>query len=137
MENRNYVDATATAVLKVKQGDEVTINYEWQDDGDGLQWCIMKGYADWNINGFFEGSTDELIIEQGTALTCNSIENTPEYSSSPLHPNGYTDSPLVPFKVKIPADAVRGKSRIRIVFNVSFRASLANSWLCWSTKRNR
>ena len=122
VENRNYVNATETAVLKVKQGDEVTINYEWQNDGDGLQWCIMKGYADWNINGFFEGTTDELIIEQGKANTCNSIENTPEYSATPLHPNGYTDSPLVPFKVKIPTDAVRGKSRIRIVFTDAWAA---------------
>jgi len=116
VEDRNYVNASQSAVLKVKQGDEVTVTYEWANHSDGIQWCIMKGYADWNINGYFEGGTDELIIEQGKASTCNSIENTPEVSTKPLHVNGYTDSPFVPFKVKIPEDAVCGKSRIRIVF---------------------
>lgn len=122
VEDRNYVNATETAVLKVKQGDEVTVNYEWFNATDGLQWCIMKGYADWNINGYFEGTTDELIIEQGKANTNNSIENTPEYSATPLHANGYTDNPFVPFKVKIPEDAVCGKSRIRIVFTDAWAA---------------
>ena len=124
VENRNYVDATKTAILKVKQGDEITINYEWLNTSDGIQWCIMKGYADWNINGFFEGSTDELIIEQGKANTCNSIENTPEGSTtgSPLHQNGWTNSPFVPFTLKIPEDAVRGTSRIRIVFTDAWAA---------------
>jgi len=120
----NYVNASKTAVLKVKQGDEVTINYEWFNATDGIQWCIMKGYADWNINGFFEGTTDELIIEQGTANTCNSYENTPEgtQTGSPLHVNGWSKSPFVPFTVKIPEDAVRGQSRIRIVFTDAWAA---------------
>lgn len=122
VEDRNYVNAAETAVLKVKQGDEVTINYEWNNAEDGIQWCIMKGYADWNINGFFEGTTDELIIEQGQANTNNSIENTPEYTSKPLHVNGYTNNPFLPFKVNIPADAVCGKSRIRIVFTDAWAA---------------
>ena len=123
-DDRNYVNASKTAVLKVKQGDEITINYEWFNANDGIQWCVMKGYADWNINGFFEGSSDELIIEQGKANTCNSIENTPEGSTTgkPLHANGWTDNPFVPFTVKIPSDAVRGKSRIRIVFTDAWAA---------------
>lgn len=114
----NYVDATQTAVLKVKQGDEIQLSYEWLNSGDGIQWCIMKSYADWNINGFFEGSTDELLTEQGTPNTNNSYENTREGSvtGSPLHVNGWSSSPLVPFTLKVPQDAVRGKSRIRIVF---------------------
>ena len=124
VEDRNYVNATKDAVLKVKQGDEVTISYEWNNSSDGLQWCIMKGYADWNINGFFEGTTDELIIEQGKSNTNNSIENTPNGSvtGSPLHVNGWTDSPFIPFKVKIPEDAVCGTSRIRIVFTDAWAA---------------
>lgn len=122
VEDYNYVNATTTNILKVKQGDVINFNYEMYDASDGLQWCIMKGYADWNINGFFEGSTDELIIEQGTANTNNSIQNTPEYTSIPLHQNGYTQSPLVPFTLKIPEDAVRGQSRIRIVFTDAWAA---------------
>lgn len=122
VEDYNYVNVTKTHILKVKQGDVINFNYEMNDATDGLQWCIMKGYADWNINGFFEGSTDELIIEQGTANTNNSIQNTPEYTSVPLHQNGYTQSPLVPFTLKIPEDAVRGQSRIRIVFTDAWAA---------------
>lgn len=124
VENRNYVDATKTAVIKAKQGDEITLNYQIFNSGDGLQWCIMKGYADWDINGKFEGSTDELIIEQGTANTNNSIENTVEGSvtGQPLHQNGWSKSPLVPFTFKVPDDAVRGTSRIRIVFTDAWAA---------------
>lgn len=112
----NYIDAHQTAVLKVKQGDVINFNYVWNNASDGMQWCIMKTYADWNLNGYFEGGTDELLIEQGTQNTNNSIQNTAEYSSSPLHANGYTKSPLVPFTFKVPDDAVCGKGRIRIVF---------------------
>lgn len=120
--DRNYIDATKTAVIKARQGDVITFNYEYFDSSDGLQWCIMKGYADWNVNGQFEGSTDELIIEQGTANTCNSVLNQPEYTSTPMHVNGYTKSPLVPFTFKVPDDAVRGTSRIRIVFTDAWAA---------------
>lgn len=112
----NYIDAHQTAVLKVKQGDEITFNYVMNTASDGLQWCIMKSYADWNLNGFFEGGTDELIVEQGTPNTNNSIQNTRENSTSPLHANGYSSNPLVPFTFKVPEDAVCGKGRIRIVF---------------------
>lgn len=112
----NYIDAHQDAVLRVKQGDVINLDYVWQDHSDGLQWCIMKAYADWNLNGFFEGTTDELIVEQGTPNTNNSPLNTAEHSSSPLHANGYSSNPLVPFTFKVPDDAVCGKGRIRIVF---------------------
>ena len=115
-DNDNYIDAHETAVLKVRQGDVIQFNYEMNTHDDGLQWCIMKSYADWNLNGYFEGGTDELLVEQGTANTNNSILNTPEKSDRALHANGYTSSPLVPFSFKVPEDAVCGKGRIRIVF---------------------
>ncbi len=114
--NSNYIDGTS-AVLKVKQGDEINLNYVWATDGDGIQWCVMKAYADWNANGMFEGGTDELLVEQGTANTCNDPMNTKENSSTPMHVNGYSTSPLVPFTFKVPDDAVCGTYRIRIVFN--------------------
>ncbi len=120
--NDNYIDAHSTAVLKVKQGDVINFNYVYNDATDGLQWCVMKAYADWNLNGYFEGSTDELLVEQGTQNTNNSIENTPEHSSSPLHANGYSNNPLVPFTFKVPEDAVCGKGRIRIVFTDAWAA---------------
>ncbi|MBR1652688.1 MAG: T9SS type A sorting domain-containing protein [Alloprevotella sp.] len=119
-DNDNYIDAHETAVLKVKQGDEITLDYKWFESSDGMQWCVMKAYADWNLNGYFEGGTDELLVEQGTQNTNNSYENTKEYADAhgtgALHANGYTNSPLVPFKFKVPEDAVCGKGRIRIVF---------------------
>jgi len=116
----NYIDGT-TAVLEAKQGDEITLNYVWEENSDGLQWCVMKTYIDWNANGMFEGGTDELVVEQGIANTCNSVENTKEYceehGTKALHVNGYTTSPLVPFTFKVPDDAVCGKYRIRIIFS--------------------
>lgn len=123
-DSRNYRDVTKTAVIKAKQGDVITFDYKYFTAGDGLQWCIMKGYADWDINGKFDGSTDELIIEQGTANTCNSYENTEEGSvtGTPLHANGWSKSPLVPFTFKVPDDAVRGTTRIRLVFTDAWAA---------------
>ena len=133
--NLNYVNGKANTdstnyffvqdcVLKVKQGDNIDFNYVYYDATDGLQWCIMKAYVDWNCNGYFEGSTDELIVEQGTANTCNSVENTPEGSvtGSPLHANGWSKSPLIPFSFKVPDDAVRGKCRLRMVFTDAWAA---------------
>jgi len=122
--DRNYVDATKKAVIKARQGDVIRFDYKYFNATDGLQWCIMKGYADWDINGKFDGSTDELIIEQGTPNTCNSYENTQAgtVTGSPLHQNGWSTNPLVAFTFKVPDDAVRGTSRIRIVFTDAWAA---------------
>ncbi len=116
VEDFNYVDATSKAVLKVQQGDEVTIDYKWFDVVDGIRYCTMMAFADWDINGYFEAKTDEQLDDQGTMYTNNSIENTPEFSEKPLHSGGYTLNPLTAFKMKVPNDAVRGRSRIRMVF---------------------
>ncbi|MBP3784990.1 MAG: T9SS type A sorting domain-containing protein [Bacteroidaceae bacterium] len=120
-DNTNYIDATNN-VLKVNQGDEITLSYVWNNASDGLQWCIMKAYADWNIDGNFSGGGDELIVEQGTPNTNNSPENVEGVATSPLHANGYSRSPLVPFTFKVPDDAVRGITRIRIVFTDAWAA---------------
>lgn len=124
--NDNYVDAHQTAVLKVKQGDVINFNYVYNEASDGLQWCVMKAYADWNLNGYFEGATDELLVEQGTQNTNNSYQNTKEYAeehgTSALHVNGFSNNPLVPFTFKVPDDAVCGKGRIRIVFTDAWAA---------------
>ena len=93
----NYVDGTSS-VLKVKQGDKVTINWVYNSASDGLQYCTMKTYADWNINGYFESKTDELIVEQGGEKQNNS-------------------SNLKPFTLNVPEDAVCGFTRMRMVFS--------------------
>ncbi|MBR7085999.1 MAG: endo-beta-N-acetylglucosaminidase, partial [Prevotella sp.] len=92
----NYVNATNTAVIKAKQGDVINFNYSYFEHGDGLQWCTMTTFADWNINGYFESGTDELIAEQGKSNM--KADNTAN---------------LKPFTFKVPDDAVTGKSRIR------------------------
>ena len=100
VEDLNYVDATQTTVIKARQGDVININYSYFTHSDGLQYCVMKGYADWNINGFFEGGTDEVIVEQGISnQKKNNVDN------------------LKPFSFTVPTDAVCGESRIRIVFS--------------------
>ena len=96
----NYVDATKTTVIKAKQGDVINLSYAYCNHDDGLQWCTMTTFADWNINGFFESSTDELIAEQGQSnQKKTNIDN------------------LKPFTFKVPDDAVTGKSRIRMIFS--------------------
>lgn len=98
----NYIYARDN-VLRVRQGDNINLNYVYKTADDGLQWCIMKTYVDWNCNGYFEGSTDELIVSQGWS----SKDNT---------------SRLVPFSFKVPDDAVCGTCRLRMVFSDAWAA---------------
>ena len=98
----NYILASDN-VLKVKQGDLITLNYTYYSNSDGLQYCTQKSYADWNCNGYFEGATDELLVEQGNADTGNA-------------------SLLKPFQFQVPTDAVCGRSRLRMVFSDAWLA---------------
>ena len=96
----NYVDASKSTIIKARQGDVINLNYSYLNSSDGLQYCTMSAFADWNINGFFESNTDELIVMQGTSnMKANNVNN------------------LKPFTFTVPTDAACGSSRIRFVFS--------------------
>lgn len=95
-----YVDASSNYVMKVHQGQTITINFTAYDASDGLKWCYGKAYMDLNQSFSFEPDGDELVFNLGTTRA-----STPEFQT------GCTVS------FKVPADAAPGKSRLRIVFS--------------------
>lgn len=105
----NYVDATKEEFV-VNQGQELEFYFKAYGDQtepgtptrDGLQWCWAATYIDWNNNGIFEPEEDEAIsqLDLGEAKKA-----TPAFQKTGVKAN-----------FTVPADAVPGKVRVRIVF---------------------
>ncbi len=94
-------------ILKVKQGQTVTVTYAGARiqvqtstgyKEDGLEYCTVVGYVDWDGNYNF-GEGDEIVYENGVrnSGTTSVRENT--------------------FTINVPADAVPGSSMLRLVFS--------------------
>lgn len=124
-----YADAT-DQILKVSQGQTVTMNIKCADFSDGLKYCFLGGWMDLNGSGDFdkplpvertageieEGKTTidpegERLFFAGTIRAA-----TPEFQSA----DGVT------FSFKIPEDATPGDSRLRIVFSDAWFAGMFN-----------
>lgn len=110
-----YADAR-DQILKVEQGQSVTMNVKCADFGDGLKWCFLGGWMDLNGSGNFDNTNDisedpegERLFFAGTIRAA-----TPEFQSAA----GVT------FTFKIPEDATPGKSRLRIVFSDAWFAGM-------------
>lgn len=110
-----YADAR-DQILKVAQGQSVTMNVKCADFGDGLKWCFLGGWMDLNGSGNFDNTNDisedpegERLFFAGTIRAA-----TPEFQSAA----GVT------FTFKIPEDATPGKSRLRIVFSDAWFAGM-------------
>lgn len=96
-DSTNYINAT-DHLLEVKQGDKVKLSYVLNPGGDGLIYCTMKAYLDYNGNSVFDAGTDEVLAEQGLR-------------------NQNNKSLLVPFEFTVPNDARTGRSCLRMVFS--------------------
>ncbi len=110
-----YADAR-DQILKVQQGQSVTMNVKCADFGDGLKWCFLGGWMDLNGSGNFDNTSDisedpegERLFFAGTIRAA-----TPAFQSA----EGVT------FTFQIPSDATPGKSRLRIVFSDAWFAGM-------------
>lgn len=98
----NYIFAENN-VLKCTQGQTLTLNLSINNGGDGLQYCTATGYIDWDCNEGFDPTTDELVLTCGESNQKKKVTQLADFNET--------------FTVKVPTDAVRGKSRLRLVFS--------------------
>ena len=102
-----YVNAT-DKVLKVEQGQEVTLTIKCADFSDGLKYCFAGGWMDLDGSGTFNPDPIDENPAQGERLfrVGNIRAATPEFQTT-----GITHT------FTIPEDARPGNSRLRIVFS--------------------
>ena len=95
----NYLFAE-DCVLKVEQGQRVTLTLKGADLSDNIKYCIGVGYMDWDINYEFDATTDEKLFEVGAM-------------------NAGVDSIVTgsTFIIDVPEDAAVGNTRLRMVFS--------------------
>ena len=115
-------------LLKVEQGQNITMTIKGPETGDGLQYCYAGGWIDLNGSGNFD---HPLPVERTAAEIEKGITETdPEgeriffigkhEGATPELVTGYT------FTFKIPEDATPGDSRLRIVFSDAWFAGAFN-----------
>lgn len=87
-------------VLKVEQGQKVTLTLKGANLDDNLKYCFGVAYMDWDINYEFDATTDEKLFEVGQL-------------------NAGTDSIVTgsTFIINVPEDAAVGTTRLRMVFS--------------------
>ena len=102
-----YVNAT-DMILKVEQGQQVTLTIKCADFSDGLKYCFAGGWMDLDGSGTFQPDPIEDNPAAGERLfrVGNIRAATPEFQTT-----GITHT------FTVPADARPGKSRLRIVFS--------------------
>ena len=122
-----YADAR-DQILKVKQGQDITMIIKAADFSDGLKWCFLGGWMDLNGSGNFDhplpvqrtdaeiaaGNTDVDPEGERLFFAGNIRAATPAFQSA----DG------VSFTFHIPEDATPGNSRLRIVFSDAWFAGM-------------
>ena len=95
-------------ILKVEQGQQVTLTIKCADFSDGLKYCFAGGWMDLDGSGTFQPDPIEDNPAAGERLfrVGNIRAATPEFQTT-----GITHT------FTVPADARPGKSRLRIVFS--------------------
>lgn len=115
-------------LLKVEQGQNITMTIKGPETGDGLQYCYAGGWLDLNGSGDFDHpmpvERTAAEIEKGTTETDPEGERIffigKHEGATPELVTGYT------FTFKIPEDATPGDSRLRIVFSDAWFAGAFN-----------
>ncbi|MDO4691758.1 MAG: GEVED domain-containing protein [Porphyromonadaceae bacterium] len=110
----NYVDATNLA-FEVEQGQSIKFFFKAYSkpgvtiipatkstEDDGMRYCFAATYIDWNNNGSFEPEEGESIKDLELGMSRGS---TLEFQTTGVNKT-----------FTVPADAVPGKVRVRIVF---------------------
>ncbi len=87
-------------VLKIAQGQKVTLTINGYNTSDDIRYCIGIGYMDWDINYEFDATNDEKLFEVGS-----------QNSGTASIVTGYTTT------INVPTDAAIGNTRLRMVFS--------------------
>lgn len=96
----NYILAEQT--IKCHQGQKLSFTMDYNTAGDGLQYCTFRGYMDWDGDFNFNGGNDEVVVAIGE-------DKANKANTELTHPTN--------FEVTVPADAMPGASRLRLVFS--------------------
>ena len=123
-----YADAR-DHVLKIEQGQTITMTVKGPNLEDGLQWCFAGGWLDLNGSGNFDhpAPVERTPAEIALGKTDTDPEGeriffigTHEKATPELVTTGHT------FSFKVPEDATPGESRLRIVFSDAWFAGQFN-----------
>lgn len=116
-------------VLKVKQGQTVTMTIKCANFDDGLKWCFAGGWMDLNGSGDFDKPlpTKRTAAEIADGKTTTDpegerlfFEGTIRAATESFQTSGIT------FSFKVPDNATPGPSRLRIVFSDAWFAGMFN-----------
>ena len=124
-----YADAT-DHVLKVAQGQTVTMNIKCADKSDGLKWCFLGGWMDLNGSGDFDKPlpTERTAAEIEAGKTETDPEGERLFFAGTLRAAtpAFQSAEGVTFSFTVPSDATPGPSRLRIVFSDAWFAGMFN-----------
>ena len=96
-------------VLKVKQGEKVDLTIKCNVSKDGLRYCFVGGWLDFNCDNRFGPNDINVDKEQGERLF-----RFGEYAHSGGYPEIETGKT---YSFTVPTNAKPGKSRLRVVFS--------------------
>ena len=124
-----YADAT-DHVLKVAQGQTVSMNIKCADKGDGLKWCFLGGWMDLNGSGDFDNPlpTERTADEIAAGKTETDPEGERLFFAGTLRAStpAFQSEAGVTFSFTVPSNATPGPSRLRIVFSDAWFAGMFN-----------
>ncbi len=124
-----YADAT-DHVLKVAQGQTITMNIKCADKGDGLKWCFLGGWMDLNGSGDFDKPlpTERTAAEIAEGKTETDPEGERLFFAGTLRAAtpAFQSAEGVTFSFTVPSNATPGPSRLRIVFSDAWFAGMFN-----------
>ena len=124
-----YADAT-DHVLKVAQGQTITMNIKCADKSDGLKWCFLGGWMDLNGSGDFDKPlpTERTAAEIEAGKTETDPEGERLFFAGTLRAAtpAFQSAEGVTFSFTVPNDATPGPSRLRIVFSDAWFAGMFN-----------
>ncbi len=102
-----YVDATSN-VLKVKQGQKITLFFKAANNSDGLKWCRTRAWMDFDGDRSFNTT---LLTENPSEGECLYELGKVRAGTEEFQTTG------VSVDITIPEDARTGESCLRMVFN--------------------
>ena len=124
-----HVNAT-DQILKVAQGQTISLNLKCADKSDGLKWCFLGGWMDLNGSGDFDKPlpTERTADEIKNGKTETDPEGERIFYAGTLREAtpAFQSEAGVTFSFTVPSDATPGPSRLRIIFSDAWFEGMFN-----------